>query len=241
MEDPIPNFSWVQTHKELVEYLATKQNDQKGLIELLESVGITGLHDEAQEGKRIRLEEIDPFSFLCYIYKYGPTKRLGFLQQISKKLKLSIPDDDTGIPSAIPLKVCLFPFKFSRTNDEINRLWGLFFSALDGKIGDAQFADVISIKSTGLAKLTEALFNIMPEKYFPINGPSKPYLQEVFGLNPKFKTYSEYLTILNKIGERTDKPLYELSYDAWLWNDQQKPDYQQKLIAKSQLSESLRI
>ncbi|MBT3423715.1 MAG: hypothetical protein HOD63_03550 [Bacteroidetes bacterium] len=38
-------FSWVDTHKEIVKFLLTQQNNQKGLIDLLKSIGITGLKD----------------------------------------------------------------------------------------------------------------------------------------------------------------------------------------------------
>ena len=81
------NFTWVQTHKELTQYLADKENSQKELVELLTEAGVTaGLVDEDPKGNRFDLEEIDPFSFFCFIYKYGPEKRLQILQSIAKKL-----------------------------------------------------------------------------------------------------------------------------------------------------------
>lgn len=230
METPDPNFSWVKTHKELVEYLATKQDDQKGLIALLKEVGITMFNDQDPKEETIELEEIDPFSFFCYIYKYGDEKRLAILQKIAKKLGLSIPDDGSGMPSSNAQKVWLFPYKYDRVNNEIGRLWAIFISALDESITDEQFADVLNINSTGQTKLTEGLFSISPEKYFPINGPIKPYLKEVFSINPKFKTFSDYSNILKQVREKTDQSFYQLSYEAWLWNDKRSKDPNFKLI-----------
>ena len=68
------------------------KNRQKELVDLLKSAGVTaGLVDEVPIGDRIDLEEIDPFSFYCFNYKYGPKKRLQTLQFIAKKLDCTIP------------------------------------------------------------------------------------------------------------------------------------------------------
>ena len=113
-------FTWVKTHKELVEIISKKRNQQEKLIDGLRKVGIAGLHDEDKKGKRFDLKEIDPFSFFCFIYKYGPQKRILLLQEIAKLFKVSIPTDELGVPSVNAQKVCLFPFKSTRTNNEIN-------------------------------------------------------------------------------------------------------------------------
>lgn len=216
-------FSWVQTHKELTDFLSSKENSQLELIQLLRSVGIGPLIDKAEIGKHdIDLEEIDPFTFFCYIYKYGSKRRLGYLQKIAENLNLTIPKGESGIPSAQAQKVWLFPYKYERTNNEVGRLWNLFKKELKGQITDQDFADALLIRSTGKTKLTEALFYINPEKYFPINGPTKPYVKEVLGIDPKFNTYNEYVNILSQIKEKITIPFYELSYEAWKWNDERK-------------------
>jgi len=178
-------FSWVQTHKELVRYLEDKENDQKELIEILKKVGINPLNDEAIKGEKTDLTEIDPFTFFCYIYKYGQEKRLGYLQTIAQYLNLTIPKGEAGIPSANAQSVWLFPYKYSRTDNEITRLWALFKAGIRNQITDEQFDDVLKIKNVAKTKITEALFYINPEKYFPINGPTKPYIEEELGLTTK--------------------------------------------------------
>jgi len=215
-------FTWVKTHSELVEFMRKNRNQQNRLIETLKKVGISGLHDEKIKGQREELNEIDPFSFFCYIYKYGNTRRLKYLQEIAKAFNITIPADDNGIPSVNAQKVCLFPFEYSRNNNEINRLWNIFENAFSDSITDDQFEDVLKIMGTGKTKLTEGLFNILPKKYFPINGPTIPYLKEVLGIEPKFKTFSDYLNILKQIKQKSPLPYYELSYEAWKWNDERK-------------------
>ena len=44
-------FTWVKTHKELVEIIRKKRNQQSQLIEALKKVGISGLHDCSTSAK----------------------------------------------------------------------------------------------------------------------------------------------------------------------------------------------
>ncbi|MCX6232459.1 MAG: DUF3578 domain-containing protein [Bacteroidetes bacterium] len=213
-------FTWVNTHYQLVKYLETKENAQKELIDLLKSVGIQPFNDKTSpESHDVELDEIDPFTFFCYINKYGSQKRLDYLQEIARKLKIEIPSDEKGLPSAQAQKVWLFPYKYDRVNNEIPRLWGFFKKALEDKITDIDFEDILKINSIGKTKLTEALFYINPEKYLPINGPTKPFILEKLGINPIFNSYSDYISLLNQIRTKISVPFYELSYIAWEWKN----------------------
>ena len=148
-------FSWIETHKQLVQYLSTKQNSQKELIQILKSIGIGPFNDKSDIGDHdIELEEIDPFTFFCYIYKYGTKRRLEYLSKIAETLHLSIPKGDSGIPSAQPQKVWLFPYKFERKNNEINRLWSFFFKCISDNITESDFEDILQIQIIGKTKLT---------------------------------------------------------------------------------------
>ena len=216
-------FSWVETHQKITQYISTKENSQQDLIDMLKSVGIGPFNDKAGSGEHdIELDEIDPFTFYCYIYKYGAKRRLKYLQDIATNLNIEKPSGESGIPSAQAQKVWLFPYKYERNNNEVSRLWNLFNKELKGEITDQDFSDALLIRSTGKTKLTEALFYINPEKYLPINGPTKPYIKEVLGIDPKFNTYTEYLEILSQIREKISIPFYKLSFEAWKWNDERK-------------------
>lgn len=62
-----PTFSWVRTHKELVQYLATMENRQQELLNLLKTAGIEPLNDKDENNNIIDLQEIDPlYIFLLY-------------------------------------------------------------------------------------------------------------------------------------------------------------------------------
>ncbi|MFN5379178.1 MAG: EVE domain-containing protein, partial [Ignavibacteria bacterium] len=217
-------FTWIALHKWLVDFIKVRRNRQQELIDLLSELGIRGLHDEYKQGKRVPLREIDPFSFFCYLYKHGPKERLSLLDKIAEKFNLPKPQDQNGIPKVNPMQVCMFPFGYQRTNNEINRLWDFFEAALDDTIDDELFTDVLAVQYTGKAKITEGLFNILPEKYLPINGPVKEFLKTRYGVDPGFTTWKDYQNLLYSIKEQQDAPFYELSFESWLWGMQQRED-----------------
>jgi hypothetical protein len=212
-------YSWVAAHKKIAEWLKGFESKQVELISVLKEVGATIFNDRDENGNVIDLEEIDPFTFFCYIYKHGNAKNLNVLQELCKKLKLDpIPVDINGMPTTNPQKVWMFPYKELRINSEIERLWNLFRSAMNTTISDDQFADVLRINGVGKIKLTEALFTIRPEDFLPINKQTEPYLSEIFKIATKFNTYSEYLGILEEVRARTDDAFYKISHDAFVWN-----------------------
>ncbi|MBC7523244.1 MAG: hypothetical protein H7239_02230, partial [Flavobacterium sp.] len=218
----VNKFTWIETHIELVDYLLENENNQVHLIDLLKGIGITGFEDLDTNDVSIALSEIDPFTFFCYLYKHGPEKRLDLLKTLAKKLNLHIPEDDLGIPSANAQKVWMFPFKKNRRNNEIQRLWDFFKKAVNLEINNEIFSDILTITNVGKIKITEGLFNLNPVEYFPLNGPTKPYLKEVLGIDSEFTSFIEYQNILERIRDKTNKPFYQLSYEAWQWNDNNK-------------------
>ena len=54
-----------------------------------------------------------------------------------------------------------------------------------------------------------------PERFLPIDGQTVPYLKREFHINTDFKTYTEYMDLIDKIRLRTPMPFYELSFTAW--------------------------
>jgi len=93
------NYTWVKTHKEIIAKLKEYKDRQPKLIDLLEESGVEDhtLIDEDKDGNRGRLSEIDPYTFFCFIYKYGNKKRLQILQRIAKHFEVSTPNDTDGI------------------------------------------------------------------------------------------------------------------------------------------------
>lgn len=208
-------FNWTKTHLELVNYLRDKKNRSKELLQVLERAGVVIGTDQKTKGTTSDIEEIDPFTFFCYIYKYGPTKRLKILQTVAKELKLSIPEGERGIPSSNAQKVWMFPYAYERVGDEFEILWKLFDAAVNNSISNELFQRALNIRNVGKTKITEVLFYVRPFDYFPINGPSKPYLMEELGIEYNFETFEEYQEINRSIKSKSDTSFPELSYKSW--------------------------
>ncbi len=209
-------FTWIDTHQKIADYLSDHRNDQPGIIQLLRDIEITALNDRDENDQIIDLTEIDPFTFFCYLYKHRQDKNLANLQRLSKLIGLSPePSDINGIPSANAQKVWLFPYKKTRKNNEVARLWAFFDALRSNTITEELFTDVLEIKNVGLIKLTEAIFMVQPEKYLPIDGPVRPWLITQFGIDTNFTTWIEYRNLLDTIRSKTELSFPEISYTAW--------------------------
>ncbi len=206
-------FTWVQTHKELVDWLKDKQNRQQEMIELLKKAGVKTKVDRLEEnGEFVEVDEIDPFTFFTQIYRHGGNS-LKIIQFIAKYLGLSIPEDIDGIPHIYPMGSWLFPFKYER-KDEVRKLWDFFYKTIENQITDSDFDEILKIKNIAKTRLTEVLFLVAPEHYLPINAPVIKYLDEVLSINHNFKTFSDYMKILEQVKQKDPRPYYEISFYA---------------------------
>ncbi|HQP83686.1 MAG TPA: hypothetical protein PK058_01280, partial [Candidatus Syntrophosphaera thermopropionivorans] len=164
-------FTWIRTYKELVEYLKNMKDRQKELISLLEEVLGKKLKERDKDSE-FELEEIDPFTFLSYLNKRRrEEKRLQIIQNLAKKLNLTVPVDIDGVPSTNPQNVWWFPVKSERTNNEIEKLWNFFYLAVENKITDEAFSEILHMKGIGIPKLTDGLYLINPESYLCLDDP----------------------------------------------------------------------
>ena len=68
-------FTWVNTYKEITNWLLTKETEQFLLIEILKDVGVELSNDLNRKGEYFDLNEIDPFTFFSYINKYKKDSR----------------------------------------------------------------------------------------------------------------------------------------------------------------------
>jgi len=217
IQDP---YNWTQTHEELATYLKDKRNNTDLLVKLLENAGVSVGTDQEIKGEKTEIKELDPFTFFCYIYKYGDKRRLEILQHIASELDLTYPEGERGIPSANAQKVWMFPYAYERVGDEFDILWELFEAVRSDTVSNELFQRALDIRNVGKTKITEVLFYIKPFDFFPINGPSKPFLSEKLEIDPEFSNYEEYQSIIKQIKEKTTTPFPQLSYEAWEFSNE---------------------
>ncbi len=215
-------YSWIPFFEEMAEKLLQYEDRQLELIQMLKDIGITsGLSDKDETGK-IELTEIDPFSFFCFFTKFGEDKRTELLSKVKPLLNIeaAVPHHFGGVPTAQAQNVKLFSYKNKRTKQDIPLLWELFKKALQQNIDDDLFDKVLKINGVGKVSITQNLFYIKPDIYFPIDSQTAYFLKSK-NIPTSFHTFQEYQSILEQVKTSFDESFYELSYRAWFEN--QKP------------------
>lgn len=214
------DYSWVSAFKAVSEWIADYEDRQPDLVQILRDIGVkNGLDDLMPDGSEVPLTVIDPFTFFATFMKYGEKNRVDLFTALLDHIDLPIsaPHDFDGVPSAQPLKVWLFPYAKERTPDMVPSLWKLFRQMRSGVIDGELFDEILRIPHTGFAKLTECLFYLKPDKYFPVDAQTKPWL-DARGIEVPSQNWDSYQKLLGLLADSSQKPYYEISHLAWLEN-----------------------
>lgn len=228
------NFLWAPYFDDFSKWLSRQKESQDQLIDALARAGISqGLEDKLADGSRVRLTEIDPFSIYALILKYGDKRRADILEKLNNQVgftKRPAPTDYYGVPSAQAQKAWLFSYAYERHEGDIPALWRLFQQAINGNIENSTFTRALNVKAVGATKLTQALFWVAPNSYFPIDSQTKPFLRS-HGINPNFDDWEEYEQILQRVSRLELGSYPELSYQAWYDNHaNDKPERETVII-----------
>ncbi|QGM80350.1 AAA family ATPase [Otariodibacter oris] len=222
-------YTWIPTFKAIADWLVDYKDRQEELIDILIEIGVgNGLKDVDSDGKKSTLKEIDPFTFIALILKFGDEKRKTFISNLIKKMgiQIPIPKDFYGVPKSQQVNAWLFPSKDQRSDDSIPLLWKFFEQIRNGKIDDDTFDKVLKIKKVGFDKLTQNIFYINPSKYLPIDSQTRPFLISLrlnVPKNNKNEKLANYQRCLDEVRIKTNnKPFWEISYEAWIENQNSK-------------------
>ncbi|EFK3891962.1 TPA: AAA domain-containing protein [Escherichia coli] len=213
-------YSWVPVFKNVCSWIADYENKQHELVQILREIGVDkGLEDEFSDGSKEQLKVIDPFTFFATFMKYGVVKRTELFAALLERanLPISAPSDFSGVPNAQPLKVWLFPYERERSADMVPSLWALFHQMRAGQIDGELFDKILKIPHTGFAKLTECLFYLSPEEFFPVDAQTKHWLKKQGRELPK-ENWQSYQELLSWLKNTQSKSYYEISYEAWYEN-----------------------
>lgn len=207
-------YSWIPAYKQIVAKLPAFRTKQLELIQVLRDIGVNVNEDEDSPGHKVPLTEIDPFTFLFFLGKpKNYWNKIKVLRNLCEKWSINIVVNDvSGIPTANAQKLWIFPWKHERRN-EIPRLWEIFDLLLANGITNEVFAEFETFPGAAKTKITEAFFIVQPDKYLCINGKIKPYLQSK-GINSDFKTYTEYISLLDRIKIHLKKSFHQISFES---------------------------
>jgi len=215
-------FTWVQTQKELVQYLLTMKDSQPELIGELVKAGVDGLESKDENGRMITLGAIDPFTLFFSIYKYGDDRCIDILQKLSESIGLSAPNDVYGIPHTDPRAVWGSMRNADSNDSRILTIWSFFEKAESHSITDEDFQAILKIDGIEKRKLSQGLFLTDPDFYLNLDTKTRRYLKENYAFNVRFSSYTEYMRVLSRIKDLTGKTFIEISYEAILNTDRKE-------------------
>lgn len=222
----MPEFTWIPLHREATAKLLTFRDKQSELIDLLQEMRDSGLNpillnDQNPKGTIIRLQEIDPFSFLSSfnrgITNANRTANWKFLKE-KWDLKSEIPEEFPGIPLANNQNSWWISYAYDRKKTAVPLLWDLAESGFNNKppaLNPDLYQSCLKIKTTGMAKLTMGLFWINPEQYIALDAKNRKHLQEK-GIECASENYDDYLKLLNDYHQKIGESFAAFSHEAFL-------------------------
>lgn len=226
-------FTWLPLYKEVATWIVQYRHRQPELCNTLREIGFEkNLTDEDENGK-IPLEVMDPISFFGYFQKpKNPDNRRRYWSELIAREGFSspIPADFDGLPSAQPMNLWMFRYKKDREPGVMESLWDLAEQAVKGKLKAETFEAIYAMHGIGLAKLTQGLFWLNPEAFYPIDA-HKWYL-DLDDDALEVETLADYAQLLKTIKGKFNKPFYELSYDAWKYTQEAEEEESEEEVVR---------
>lgn len=220
----LKKFTWIPFYEEMAQKLLAFKDRRKELIEIVYSLGgeyTDYIYDEQLDengkaktdanGKKLRqhVEDIDPFSVMAIFNRKILDENRNIIVQKFKgllKIDADVPEDYDSIPILMNLQSTLYWRETASA--EIPILWNLFEAAAkeSDDIG-ASFDEIVKFKGIKW-NITIALYWCFPRKFMPLDGVSRDFLKEKYGIsleNQKI-TYGDYLNIANTVRSKFEDP-----------------------------------
>lgn len=213
-------YNYISLFHTLTDWLAQQENKQSHLIDLIaELTPANSLHDKlAPDADWSPMTEMDPFTFLTYFLRYGDRKNVAYLNALAQRIKLDVPPIDHlyGVPTPNNQSSWFFGYAYRRKPEDIPLLWTFFNAARTESITDDLYQRVQGIWGMGYTKITEGLFRMLPDQFFPVNGPTKQFLAD-HELPHQIDSWQNYQDILEAVRDKfPDQSFAEVSRSAWV-------------------------
>lgn len=224
-------FQWIPFYEELADKLHEFIDRKDELFEIIKE-----FESEYPYFRYLKLDKedwwgprnytIDPFSVMGVMNRGLADEN----RVIIGKLYADIFDISASVPTTFPGIPVLNNMRSFLGDTADNPLWELFEEALEyaetKNVTDQlihAFDNVREIGGNGLAMVTIVLYWIRPEVFMPLDSNSRRFIPrkyniEVPGLNGRGEEYFNFLKDLNTVTQET--PFYEISYEAWLENEE---------------------
>lgn len=218
-------FDWIPFYEELATKLLAYKDKRKELAKLIYSRfdrenDIKFLHD----GDGSDFTELDPFTVYSIITR-NMKKRTDLAQKLKGIFDMAAPTPQSfeGLPVQNPMNAAIICFTEDRSADgkDVDRLWGLFESALNDSDLEEIFNAVLKQKSIAIRKLTMGLYYISPNKYLALDDNNRKYLEQYGISTTNFKTweYADYQNLLQTVRDKmNNKSIAEQTFPEFSAN-----------------------
>lgn len=204
-------FTWIPIHEEAAKRLLEFKDRQSELIDIMTRMNTRGLKvtkmtDKGENGERIPLQEIDPFTFLCIFNRSLRQENRRALWQFLKdewKLESAIPEDYEGLPVANIQNPSLLPDIDKRSPDHVPLLWKFFEHVMSADVSELDedlMQKCLDLSQVGLAILTMGMFWVRPKAWVSADGKNLEYAKQM-GVKDSPRKAADYSNWLPKIRE----------------------------------------
>jgi hypothetical protein len=201
------------------------RNKQQELWEVLLKTGLANEPVDTKERRKIVASPMDPFTFFAYIQSETNNDKRALriaALKIAIGLESDVPTDFNGLPTAMRQTRRYYDADAPNVTEQVDFLWNLAEHSIEGKLTASDFTYALSIRGIKLAKLTQGLFWLNPQTFYPVDS-HKAYLGEEM-LSSPIDTYNDYMAVIERVKLHFEKPLYEVSHDAWTHSRQNQAD-----------------
>lgn len=220
--EKIMQYSWITFYNILFDNICNNETSISLADKAYEIFG-NKLLDKDENGKKFKFKELDPLTFIAMLNRQETleTKKEYFKKIINLfNLNIDLPEDVDGIPTFSNFTARFINHRTIKDPNTIQILWEFAKDINNNSDIDTElFNKIINLSSVKLAKLTQFLFIVRPDKYFPADNRSINYalMNLYIKWKPKnsFTSYKEYLNLLRQ--KCSDKPCV-FSYKAFLYS-----------------------
>lgn len=239
MENINSNYTWISFFKAVHNAIHEKNYNAKSLANIANKIFGEAIHDQINQGENCPLIEISPITFLLQYCRDFKNKNDLCKQtiEIMNLQGINIPTDFDGIPTVDHRNYLCMQYYYQRSTNVIKNQWDLSKFLYENKKENyaQKFDEVLDEKEIALTYLSNFLYLINPEKFFPYTqitqneyNNSSENIDTHNSKHPKWDYYEKYCTDM-AIG--TKMLPYEYSYSQHLKRLQNR-EYSYNLFAK---------
>ena len=154
-----------------------------------------------------KLTDIDPFTVFGVMNRHISQEKKAEVAKAFKiffKVDEPSPTDFRGVSPLNNENSMFFGFKDGKTKEDINNLWTLFLGIFGQNNEVADLFNEMTRHQYGIKfNLTMGMYWVCPTKYFPLDGPSRKYLNaRGVPVSEQVPSYDEFLKISEEVRQK---------------------------------------